>query len=274
MSVVKHALREFDPAAFNSLRLLLSGLILWAIARSVDGAVAIQRADWGRLLLLGIIGNTLYQGIFIVALSWTKAGNAAMLLSAITVFTALLSRILGHERLSSLGWLGIAISIIGVFLIIRESAELSVSGSTLAGDLLMVVSALCWAIYTVASRSFTRRYPPTTFTAVTFGVGAVLYAVIMLPAVFRQHWTEVSGTSYLELVYSGAFGLSLAYAFWFAAVKHIGSTRVSVYNSLTPFFGVSVAALFLGERFSVLQLGGGVLILLGIIMSRRARMTR
>jgi len=272
MSIVKHALREFDPAAFNSLRLILSSVILWGIARWHDGPVQIARADWVRLLLLGFIGNTLYQGIFIVALNWTKAGNAAMLLSAITVFTALLSRIRGHERLSLPGWVGIGIAITGVFLIIRESAELNISGSTLAGDLLMVVSALCWAVYTVASKRYMKKYPPITFTSVTFGTGALFYALIMLPAVFRQAWLEVSWQSYLELAYSGAFGLSLAYAFWFVAVQRIGSTRVSVYNSLTPFFGVAVAAIFLGERFSSLQLVGGALILFGIFVNRRARL--
>ena len=272
MSVVKHALREFEPIAFNALRLILSALILFGIARFVDGRVPIDRSDWGRLLLLGIIGNTLYQGIFIVALDWTKAGNAAMLLAAITVFTALLSRLRGHERLSPLGWVGIAVSISGVFLIIRESTGIAMSGSTLAGDLLMVVTALCWAIYTVASKRLMKTYPPITFTSVTFAIGALVYAVLALPWALQQNWLDVSWQGYFELVYSGAFGLSLAYSLWFAAVKEIGGTRVSVYNSLTPFFGVLVAALFLAERFTVLQLLGGVLIFFGIFLNRRARL--
>ena len=272
MSVVKHALGEFDPIAFNALRLAVSALILYAIARFVDGRVLIERSDWGRLLLLGIVGNTLYQGIFIVALDRTKAGNAAMLLAAITVFTALLSRLRGHERLSPLGWVGITVSISGVYLIIRESSGIAMSQSTLVGDLLMVVTALCWAIYTVASQRLMQTYPPITFTSVTFGLGTIFYVAFALPSAFRQNWLDVSWIGYLELVYSGAFGLSLAYALWFAAVKEIGGTRVSVYNSLTPFFGVLVAALFLGERFTILQLLGGGLIFLGIVLNRRARL--
>ncbi len=268
LSVVKDALTEISPMSFNALRLALGALVLAATTWILEGRIEFKKRDWGLFLVFGVLGNTIYQTLFIEGVHRTKAGNVALLLSTATVFIALLSWLVGHERLSKLVWSGILLSLSGVALILLESSSLSVSGATVGGDLLIVSCSLCWAAYTVYARSVMRTYSALSFTTVTFGIGTVFFVLIATPQLLREDWGGVSATSFVELALSALMALSVGYALWFFAVGRLGSTRASIYNNLIPFVGVLVAWLFLGETITLPQLAGGSCVLTGIYLTR------
>ncbi|MFQ5739847.1 MAG: DMT family transporter [Acidobacteriota bacterium] len=269
LSLVKDALADFTPMGFNGPRLCLAAGLLWSLTRWLEEPVRCRRQDVGSLVFFGLVGNTAYQLLFIYGIELTKAGNVALLLSSTTIFTAVLSRLAGHERLGSNVWAGIGLSIMGVFLILFESAEFALHRASLGGDLLILGSSACWASYTVYGRSMMHEHSPLTFTTLTFGFGAAGFLLLSVPALTSQQWHRISLRSYAELAYSAVFGLALAYTLWFYAVKQLGSTRTSIYNNLIPFVGLVFAWLFLEESISLFQLGGGGLIVAGIYLSRR-----
>src|SRR2546428_5320591 len=96
--VVKASMREISPLAFNALRFSLAAPIVALIAFS-RGARRPSRGDFPRLILLALLGNTIYQFGFVEGVARTSAGDAALLFAAVPVQTAVLSHLVGHERL-------------------------------------------------------------------------------------------------------------------------------------------------------------------------------
>jgi len=188
-----------------------------------------------------------------------------------TVFTALLSRLLGHEYLGRIVWVGIFLSLGGVSVILLESAEFAVGTGTLVGDLITLAAACCWSVYTVFSKTLMRSYSPLTFTTLTLSVGALALFFISLPDLMDQNWGQISTKSYLELGYSSIFSLAVAYSIWFYCVDRLGSTKTAIYANLVPFWTLLFAWLFIGEEITLLQILGGILILSGIYLTKLKR---
>jgi len=269
--LVKDALREFSPMSFNALRIPLSALLLWIPMLLLKRRIHIQPRDIWKILVLGIIGNVFYLTLFIHGLELTKAGNVGLLMSVGTVFTALLSRLLGHEYQDRRVWVGIFLSFGGVAVILLESAEFAVGTGTLVGDLITLTAACCWSVYTVFSKTLMRSYSPLTFTTLTLSVGAFALFFLSLPDLMDLNWGQISTKSYLELGYSSVFSLAVAYSIWFYCVDRLGSTKTAIYINLVPFGTLLFAWFFIGEEITLLQILGGVLILSGIYLTKLKR---
>ena len=97
-SVVKFALRDMSPLAFNGLRFTIASLILWLTVQIGGRTATIHRRHWLALIGLGILGNTIYQVLFIYGIDWTLAGNAALMLATTPIFTTLLSVLFRQEK--------------------------------------------------------------------------------------------------------------------------------------------------------------------------------
>lgn len=271
MSITKDALSEISPLGYNGIRLMIAILLLSILARLLGEKLSFRRRDLWKILGLGLIGNTAYQLCFIFGLHATKAGNVGFLLASGTVFTALLSRILGHESLPRLVWVGIGISLTGVFLILLDSSQLGFSTGTLTGDLLILAGSGCWSLYTVFSKPVLSRYTSFSLTALTVAAGGFIFFLISLPGVLRQDWAAVSTKAYGELFFSALFAIAVGYAIWFYAIDKLGSTRTSVYGNLIPLNALLFASLFLEEQITPLQIAGGTLIIAGIYLTRMRR---
>lgn len=271
MPLVKDALTELSPMSFNAVRLILAASLLWILTLLIEHRVLLDRKDVKRIFMLGFVGNALYQILFIHGLYLTKAGNVALLLSMGTIFTALLSRALGHERFGPIVWGGIFLSLSGVTIILLESAELGFSGGTFLGDLLILGSSACWSVYTVYSKPMMKSYSPLSLTALTFSIGSLGFLLISVPYLPSQNWEQVSTESYLQLGYSFIFSLAVGYVLWFHGVDRLGSTKTAIYGNLVPFFGILFARIFLREEITVMQIAAGILILTGIYLTRRGQ---
>jgi len=271
LPLAKDALREFSPVSFNAVRIPLAALLLWIPMLLLKGRIHLQPRDIWKILALGIIGNVFYLTLFIHGLQLTKAGNVGLLMSVGTVFTALLSRLLGHEYQGRMVWVGIFLSFGGVAVILLESAEFAVGTGTLVGDLITLAAACCWSVYTVFSKTLIKSYSPLTFTTLTLSVGAFALFFISLPDLMDQNWGQISTKGYLELGYSSIFSLAVAYSIWFYCVDRLGSTRTAIYANLVPFWTLLFAWFFIGEEITLLQILGGILILTGIYLTKLKR---
>ena len=154
-SVVKSALSEFSPLAFNATRFVLASAVL-AVFLAISGVrVRFPKQDVMRLVGLGLLGNVLYQGLFIYGIDGTRAGNAALMLSTVPLIVTVLSVALKHETISRAGWAGVVLSISGIVVILWGSSRgLSFGSDTIRGDLIMLGSALAWSVYTVLSSPY------------------------------------------------------------------------------------------------------------------------
>lgn len=271
-AVLKFAFEQIEPLALNGVRFVLASVLLGLFLRVSGERISIRRSDWGRVLGLGILGNTIYQVLFIVGLSLTLAGNSSLMLATVPVFVALFSVARRHERIRLLGWLGILVSVAGIaFVVVGGSRSVGFGATTMRGDMLSLLAALVWSIYTVGTRPLVREYGTLPVTALTMWIGAAALLAVAAPSIIRQPWAEVTVLGWAALGYSGVFGIAIAYVLWNYGIKHLGSSRTALYSNTIPIVAILFAWGTIGEIPTSLQIVGAVLVLGGIILSRASR---
>lgn len=280
MTVVKVGLREVAPLAYNLARFVCASIVLLVLARHREGSIAIGRADWRRVVLLGLVGHTLYQICFIEGLARTSASSASLLFASTPLVVAILSRLAGHERVPWTTAIGTLLGFTGVWLIVAGGAggstghaaavDAGSASSAVLGNALIVAAVLCWSTYTVLARHLLERYSPLRVTAVTLAIGTLFLVPPALPDVVRQDWRSVSGLAWAGLVYSFVFALVVSYVIWYRSVKQVGNVRTAIYSNLVPLVGILFGVGLLDDRISTGIGAGAACIVTAVILTRLA----
>lgn len=278
-SIVKTAFQQIDPQAFNAMRMVIASctfLVIIAVARRIRASgrlgsifvtpAPITRRDWISLALLGLVGHAGYQYFFIGGLARTSVANSSLMLAATPVMIALISAALGQERIGRLHWVGAALSVFGIYLVVGHGSK--GGDASLTGDVMMLTGVICWAIYTLGARHLMQRHSPVGVTGLSMAIGSLIYVPLMSRNILRTDWTAVTAGTWLALVYSALFALCVAYTIWYMAVREIGSARTSVYSNLVPIVAMVTAVITLGERLTIPRLVGASAVLLGVALTR------
>lgn len=266
-AIVKGALAEIEPLAFNALRFLLAGAAVGALLRAQGRRMLPRARDWGKIVLLALAGHVLFQFCFIYGLERTLAGNAALLLATCPLWVVLLGSLFGRERFSLAVACGIACTFAGAVLLVAGGTD-AVGGST-EGDLLMVGAAVLWALYTIFGRRMVKRHGALETTAWTLWAGTPFVVAAGLPGLARTELGSISAAAWGALLHAGVLAVAVAYAVWYRAVGAIGQSRTAAYQNLVPVFALLAAWAWLGETPGRMQLAGAGVILAGLVVARR-----
>jgi len=283
-SILKRVFQEFPPMVFNTLRMVLSSAVFYALIRAARWRA--RRTDPERsttfytpntlttrdridLVWLGIVGHGLYQLCFGNGLAMTAASSAALIIGCTPVIVAMLSVAIGRERLGPLHWFGAALSTVGIYFVVRRGGS-SGGEETVAGDVLVMVAAVCWAAYTVGGTRVMSRHSPLYVTGITMICGTVPYALASLPQFLRVDWPAISVTAWLLVIPAGLLALCFAHLVWYAAVKQLGPARTSIYANAIPLTAMLIAVVWLGESISGGTLVGTAAIIGGVLLTRLA----
>jgi drug/metabolite transporter (DMT)-like permease len=268
-SIVKVALRDFPEGPFNAMRLVTATAVFLLVIFGTSARQrlrALTRRDWIELFFLGSIGTFLYQFCFVASVKRTSVANGSLIIGVSPIVIAILSAIAGHERIRPVRWLGIAVAMFGLYLVVGRGVD--ISAQTFRGDLLMMGGVICWAVYSVASQPILKRHSPLIVIGLTFSFGATLYVMAMTPVLIATEWSAVSGFSWLMMLTSALLALNLSYWIWYTGLKRLGGSRTSVYSYLTPVVAMVVAAVWLAEPIATNQLAGAGAILAGLLITR------
>ncbi len=282
-ALVKIGLREIPPLGFNALRLTLASILflaMLAFARpgpaSAGGRPAggrwfrsardIPFRDWMAILALGATGHFIYQLGFIGGLSLTTVANSSLIIGCSPVVVTALAVAAGQERVSRRYWLGAALSLAGVYLVVGAGA--GVSRDSLVGDLVTLGAVCCWAVYVIWSRALMQRHSPLVVTGYTMTVGTLMYLPFGYPSLAALDWGGVSAVAWSALVASAVFALFVAYLIWHTSIQRIGNIRTAMYSNLTPIVALWTAVVFLGDHVGRRETAGAVAILIGVAVAR------
>ena len=268
-SIVKVALRDFPEIAFNATRLFVAMTVYLAVIVATPMRSTLRtltRRDWVELAFLGSIGTFLYQFCFVSSVKRTSVANGSLIIGISPIVIALMSAAVGHERIRPVRWLGIAVAMFGLYLVVGHGVDLS--GQTWRGDALMMAGVICWSTYSVASQSILKRHDPLLVIGLTFSIGATLYVLALTPILITVDWQTISGFSWLMMLTSALLALNLSYWIWYTGLKKLGGSRTSVYSYLTPVVAMIVAAVWLAEPISSNQLAGAGFIFTGLLITR------
>jgi drug/metabolite transporter (DMT)-like permease len=268
----KLALRELSPITLVFVRFTMGSLLLAGLLRHRGGRFVPSRDTWAWLALMGFVGVFVHQLLQVHGLKLTSAVTTGWLIGLIPLWTAVLSRIVLGERMSRQKIAGLAVGFLGAILLITrgEISPRLLSLPATRGDLLVLLSTLNWAVYSVLGHGTLRKLGAVRATA-----GAMILGWLMLAPLFltQQGWRElghVSAAGWGSLVFLGVGCSGLGYLFWYGGLEHLEASSVASFLYLEPLVTLAAAALVLGERPGALTLLGGLIVLAGVWMVQKA----
>ena len=267
--VVKAALNEFSPLAFNSIRFSLAMLIEVVILFTQGQNLYMPWRDLRQMLPISLLGVLSYQLFFVFGIHRTTAGNASVLLATVPIFVALYAGLFKRQHLERQVWIGATLTFAGVGLLSFGSGKTVSAGlETLPGNLMLLMAAVCWAAYTIGCKSLMARYSPVKLTALSMVIAAPAMDLLAIPELIATNWAGISLAAWGGLFFSATFSIAIAYLLWNMAVKHLGDARTSTYSNLTPIVSLATAWMVLDERLSLLQIAGAIIVLAGVWLAR------
>jgi drug/metabolite transporter (DMT)-like permease len=259
----KFALTQISPLPFSAFRFAMGSGLLIAATRVMGASRPLPRRTLLWLVILGLVGNTLYQTAFMTGLRITTATNSAMIVAFLPVMVAILGAVSGIERATPAMWMGVLLGTAGVALVVGARG-VSWSSASLAGDLLVLFATLCWAVYTVGVRRVGKGVDPMQITSITVAAGAAGLLLVGGPGLLREDWGAVTFETWAAVAYSTILALVISAPLFNRAVQGIGSDRTALYNCLTPLVAMAVAWVTLREVPTGPQFLGVGLVLGGV----------
>lgn len=268
----KAALRELSPVTLITTRFGLGVALLLALLRARQVPLLPPRAAWRALALMGFVGVFVHQLLQSFALTMTGAINAGWLIGLTPLWSAALAAWLLRERFPPAKVAGLALGFAGAALVVTGgrlgAARLALPATK--GDLLILVSTLNWAVYTVLGHPVLKRLGATRATA-----GALLFGWLMLLPLFlaRAGWREyahLSAPGWGAVLFLGIACSGLGYLFWYGALEKVPASAVSALLYLEPLVTLGAGVVLLGEAVHPTTVAGGVMVLAGVFLVERA----
>ena len=267
-SVSKYILDHgFTPLTYSAIRYGAAALIFVGIVLAWEGTLRVQRRDLG-IVVAAVALLLTNQLSFVFALDLSTATTVALLFGTLPIFTALIARLVGVERLGNRFWLAAALSFGGVVLVTAGSAG-GLSGNLL-GNLLAVLGAATWGGYSVAIAPLMRRYSPFRLSAI-FLLAVFLALVVLASAQLEEQEWDLGPQVWALFAFATLGPLVLTNLLWFTAIDQVGPSRAALFANLQPFLAAIIALVLLSEELTMLQVAGGFAIAAGIVFSRRSQ---
>lgn len=266
---------ELPPVTITAARFTIAALGLWVLitasrkrgSRGVGESegLGLLRKDLPAFIILALTGIFGFNTFVYLAFRYTTAINASLVTGMTPVLTALLSWMILRETMNLRQVSGICLSLGGVvWIITRGSWEVLTALRFNPGDLIMLLAALSWAIYSTLGKKVMTKYPPLTATYHAVWLGLLFLWPVALIELRQNPVTSVSVMAVLGVFYVGIGATILAYLAWNKGVAMIGAGRSGVFQNLLPVFTAVLATVFLSEPVTLSHIIGGTAVLLGV----------
>lgn len=262
----KAVLDKLDPYTLLVIRFGIGALFLLVLLVLKRYPLNIPLTYIPHLIILGILGVFVHQAIQATALLTIDASAAGWIISFSPVFTVILSVLFLHEKMTVSKAAGMIVAIIGVLLVTTSSNPQSFQFSINVGYLLMILSTLNWAIYSVLLKRLHIQLPSLVVTFYMYLLGFTLTT----PFLIRNRGWEIipflTNVEWAHLLFLGVFVSGVAYWYWAKALEVLEASQVSVFLYLEPVATLITAILLLQEKIIPISILGGIIIIIGVIL--------
>ena len=260
---IKFALEDYPPFLLGGIRMGVAGLVLFAIVRWRGEALP-TRAQWGRLVWLGLLMVLLSNGLVNLAETQVSSGIAAVAVASMPLFGGLFAWMRGVKP-TPLEWLGLIIGFSGVIWLNIGSDLMA----TPLGMVCLIIASISWAWGSVWSRD---QDLPTPFmnAACQMMMGSLwMFAAALLLG--ERIETVPSMHATLALVYLIVFGSIIAFTAYIWLNQNVRPALAHSYAYVNPPIAVMFGVLLAGERITTSELGAMVVILAGVVIITMAK---
>ncbi|MGC8777633.1 MAG: DMT family transporter [Candidatus Caldatribacteriaceae bacterium] len=268
-SVMRVGVLTLGPLAFAFLRFALSGILMFVVLLLVEKNPWISWHDLPYFFFLGVLGFGIYQPLWSYGLKLSFASHSALILSVSPVVVALLTFLRKEEWMRGINLFGIFLSFLGVLFLVRPQSGAHFSSRIVLGDLLTLIAAVCWGLYSYFGKRAVLQYSP-----LKSGTWSILLGLLaMFPICFRD-FSRIEGKHFtvafiMVLLYGTVLSSLVSYLIWMRGIKEIGAARTSAYQYLTQVVGVVGAWVFFREPLRWQLFLGMFLVSLGLWLSQQ-----
>ncbi|MBG9472354.1 DMT family transporter [Priestia megaterium] len=262
----KAVLDKLDPYTLLVLRFGIGALFLLVLLVLKRYPLNIPLKYIPHLIVLGILGVFVHQVIQATALLTINASAAGWIISFSPVFTIILSVFFLHEKMTVLKASGMIVAIIGVLLVTTASNQQPFQPSINVGYLLMILSTLNWAIYSVLLKRLHIQLPSLVVTFYMCLIGFTLTTPFLVRSRGWEMIPFLTSVEWAHLLFLGVFVSGVAYWYWAKALEVLEASQVSVFLYLEPLATLITAILLLKEKIIPVSILGGVIIIMGVIL--------
>ncbi len=263
-----------NPLLMTFIRFFFASIFfVAAVAYRKEGAV-IKRAfikDYKTFILLAISGIFLQGVLVFYSLNFTTATRSSLFANTAPIFTVIISCVFLKEYLGKNKLIGMFIGFAGLLITVLggSGGDMFSENASIYGDVLALLSGICWAVYTVAGVKVSQAYGGFVSATVSIIIGtAILFAFLVGGGVQLNFSMPLK--IWLLLAYLGICGNGLAFVFWLATLKYLTPGELGSLGYITPAFTTLLAIIFLAERVGLVFWLGLALVLIGTsLMTKR-----
>lgn len=264
----KYVVAALSPLMGSFSRYVIACVALLVAAFALEGGLPrLTGRQWLGTFVLGLLGVFSYNLFFMGALERLPASRAALIIALNPVITISISALVLGERLSAIRWLGVAVALSGVWIVVSHGDIVSIASAGAGmGELFMLCAVTSWALYTVIGRVVLQGLSPLAATNY-----AALWGTLMLGAAAAPHFGELSMSQFdwkvvTSLLYLGILGTAVAFVWYYTSIKRLGASVTAIFTNLVPVCGVAISVLLLGEPLLASMLIGGAVAIAGVMM--------
>ncbi|MBS1775612.1 MAG: DMT family transporter [Bacteroidetes bacterium] len=259
--------RLIEPLGFIFIRISVVTILFWlSIAGGNNFRTKIERKDWKILILGGLFGVALNQMLFFAGLNLTFPIHASLIMMSTPLLISIISLFVLKERLSFQKGIGLAIGIGGAFLLMSAGKEITITGSSTMGDLLVLLNAASYAIYLVIIKPLMVRYRPIIVIRWVFLFGFLFSLPFGLPSFLQIDWGKFTLIDFTAVAFIVICVTFFTYLWNIFALQHLSPATAGAYIYLQPIFAAVISMLFLGETLTVIKIVATILIFSGVFL--------
>jgi drug/metabolite transporter (DMT)-like permease len=267
---VKITVDEISPINLAFIRFLIATPFMFFIILLRKREKTLPKKELPALVVLGLSGVTLIYIFQYIGIEYTTASTASVLINVNVIFIAILSFLFLKEQFSLKKTGGVALSFIGVIIVIfaqMRNEAIAFSDIFLLGCILVLLSAGCWSIYSIVGKRILTKHDPITVTAYAFAIGTVFY----LPFISYDIATVIQNISingWMAILYLAFLSSVFGYICWYYALSKIEASRAAVFLNLIPLFTITMS-FFFNEIPTIIFLVGAILIIYGVYLTQK-----
>lgn len=264
--ISKYGLEYIEPFTFAFYRFVLASVSLLLLVHFRKYDKKIERADYWKIIGLGVLIIPVNQTLYLWGQSMTAAGHGSLLFATVPIWILIAALIHLKERPGIRRVIGIFIAMVGV-IIVMSSGAIELGTEYLFGDIIILIAVIAWGYYTIFGKKLVQKYGAIRITAYSLVSGSIMYLPFGLYAAIKFDYTQAPIESWLAVVYM-AIGTSLvAYILWYWVLKYLEASRIAVFHNLQPFIAAGVANIWLNEPLGTAFIIGALVAILGVVVA-------
>ncbi|HUX14526.1 MAG TPA: EamA family transporter [Spirochaetia bacterium] len=263
----KEALRSLHPFAIVFFRFAIASVVFGVILMR-QGFPRLSPREHLKLAVLSVFEPGIYFFCETFGLQLTTASIASLIIAAVPLVVVVFAGFLLKEQVRARNLTAVALSIVGIAVLIFGDARAFVPGAgSITGDLLIVGAVITASLYTVLARDLGRTRSALEITSLQIFYGAVIFAPFFFATLDRTDWKAVRPSAALSVLFLALCATVLAYLFFNFSLTRLSATRASIFINGIPVVTTVAGWLLLGEKLTLLQLAGGLVVLVAVYIN-------